>query len=304
MIRVPSSDGVQVAVHEYGGPAEAEPLLLSHATGFHAHCYEPVAARLAERFSVYALDHRGHGQTAAPAGWQVDWSRFGDDALAVAAAIAPEGGLVGVGHSMGGAALLMAASRRPELFRRLVVFEPIAMPDDLPVLDMAEHPIVTGARRRRRVFESFDDAFDNYRDKPPLSVMTPEVLRAYVEHGFRPVDPHDPAAGVELICASEIEAGIFVNRATQRRVGVAACGSHPHHRGVGSCRRAPAVGPLRGHRRASPSRSLRPARSPVAPRTVQPPAGVRRSGDGRGRPERLRHVLTAAASRGSMARTS
>ena len=83
MLRVPSSDGVVVAVHEFGGAPDAPPLLLSHATGFHAYCYEPVASRLTSRFRVYALDYRGHGETPAPEGWQVDWQRFGDDAVAV-----------------------------------------------------------------------------------------------------------------------------------------------------------------------------------------------------------------------------
>lgn len=217
MFRVPSSDGVQVAVHDFGGAPDAPPLLISHATGFHAHCYGPVAARLATRFRTYALDYRGHGQTEAPRGWQVDWARFGDDALAVAEAIAPNGGLVGVGHSMGGAALLMAAHRRPDLFERLVLFEPIAIPDDAPEHPMDEHPIVTGARRRRRVFPSVDDAVENFANKLPLAVMTPEVLRLYVEHGFRPVDGEDATAGIELICSSDIEAGIFI---TSRENGV------------------------------------------------------------------------------------
>lgn len=232
MLHVPSSDGVVVTVHEFGGPADAPPLLISHATGFHAHCYEPVAARLAARFRVFALDYRGHGLTAAPDGWQVDWQRFGDDALAVSREIAPDGGLVGVGHSMGGAALLMAARRDPDRFRRLVLFEPIAIPDDVTRVVMDDHPIVIGARRRRRVFDSYDDAIANFGAKPPLALMTPEVLRAYVEHGFRPIGdrdttngttdetadgagdagPDDTVAptGVELRCPPEIEAGIFM----------------------------------------------------------------------------------------------
>lgn len=210
MLRVPSSDGVVVAVHEFGGDPASPPLLISHATGFHAHCYEPVASRLADHFRVYGLDYRGHGQTAAPDGWQVDWGRFGDDALAAARAVAPDGGLVGVGHSMGGAALLMAAHRDPTRFDRLVLFEPIAIPETAPRVPMDEHPIVVGARRRRRVFDSYDDAIENFRDKLPLSVMTPAVLRAYVEHGFRPLVAADgEPAGVELICSADIEAGIF-----------------------------------------------------------------------------------------------
>ena len=212
MLHVPSSDGVAVAVHDLGGDRAAPPLLISHATGFHAHCYEPVAARLAEQFHVYGLDFRGHGRTLAPPDWRVDWSRFGDDALAVAREIAPDGGLIGVGHSMGGAALLMAAHRDPERFAQLVLFEPIAIPESAPRVPMDDHPIVVGARRRRRVFASYDDAIENFRDKAPLSAMTPEVLRAYVQHGFRPhVDAQGNPAGIELICPSDIEAGIFTS---------------------------------------------------------------------------------------------
>jgi len=217
MFRATSSDGVEVAVHEFGGEPSAPPLLISHATGFHAHCYEPVATRLSDRFRVFGLDYRGHGRTAAPTGWQVDWSRFGDDALAAASAVAPDGALVGVGHSMGGAALLMAASRHPDLFSRLVLFEPIAIPPGGLEIDMDRHPIVVGARRRRRVFESEDDAVENYRDKPPLSVMRDDVLRAYVRHGFRPVSGGDGPDGIELVCPADIESGIFVNA---RRNGV------------------------------------------------------------------------------------
>ncbi|MGA1440242.1 MAG: alpha/beta fold hydrolase [Ilumatobacteraceae bacterium] len=208
MLQVSSSDGVEVAVHRFGGPEGAPPVLLSHATGFHAHCYRPIADGLVSSFQVFALDHRGHRATPAPDGWAVDWRRFGDDCIAVCDAIAPSGGIVGIGHSMGGAALLMAAHRRPDLFRRLVLFEPIAVPPDAPVVDMESHPLVVGARRRRRRFESVDDAIDNFRAKPPLSLMRDDVLRCYVEHGFRPDDDERP--GVELICRPEIEAGIFL----------------------------------------------------------------------------------------------
>lgn len=210
MFRVPSTDGVDVAVHEFGGAPDAPPLLISHATGFHAHCYRAAAVHLADRFRVYGLDYRGHGDTPAPTGWRVDWARFGDDALSAARAIAPDGGLVGIGHSMGGAALLLAAHRAPGLFDRLVLFEPIALPDDLPPIDMEDHPIVVGARRRRQVFDSHEDAIENFRDKLPLAVMTPEVLRDYVAHGFREhVGDDGSPAGVEIVCTSDIEAGIF-----------------------------------------------------------------------------------------------
>jgi pimeloyl-ACP methyl ester carboxylesterase len=113
---------------------------------------------------------------------------------------------MGVGHSMGGAALLMAAQRSPQQFERLVLFEPIAHDAPVDPVDMEALPIVQGARRRRRRFGSFDEAYGNFEDKPPLSLMTPEVLRLYIEHGFRIVDD-----GIDLLCSPETEADIFVN---------------------------------------------------------------------------------------------
>jgi pimeloyl-ACP methyl ester carboxylesterase len=107
---------------------------------------------------------------------------------------------------MGGASLLMAARQEPLLFSRLVLFEPIARPPDDPPIDASQWPIVIGARRRKRQFPSFQAAYDNFSRKPPLSLMTPESLRGYVEHGLRPV----ANSGVELCCPPELEAAIFV----------------------------------------------------------------------------------------------
>lgn len=209
MQRVESSDGVSVAVHDFGGRGPA--LLISHATGFNAHTYLPMAEALADRFHTYALDFRGHGDTPAPPGWVVEWRRYGDDAAAAAHAIAPDGGLIGFGHSMGGSALLMAAERDPSLFDLIVAFEPIGTPPLAPVDDDGEpHVMLTtmveAARRRRRTFSSYAEAIDNYRSKPPLAAFTPEALRNYVEHGFAPC-----AEGVTLRCDPELEAQTFLN---------------------------------------------------------------------------------------------
>lgn len=131
---------------------------------------------------------------------------FGQDALAVARRVAPDGGLVGFGHSMGGAALLMAARTEPDRFERLVLYEPIAMPLRIDPDAMDDVPIVQGARRRRRTFDSFDEAVHNYRSKPPMSLMTREVLHEYVDHGFRRRDD----GTIELRCTPEYEAAVFI----------------------------------------------------------------------------------------------
>jgi pimeloyl-ACP methyl ester carboxylesterase len=224
-VQVESSDGVQVAVHEFGG--SGRPLLFSHATGFHAHCYQPIAERLSDSFTSFGHDHRGHGATPRPDDWQVDWDRYGDDALAAAEAIAPDGGLIGFGHSMGGASLVMAARLNPGLFDVIVAFEPIIFPQMMGRPGDDPSPMVTGARNRRDTFDSYEAAMDNYASKPPMQFFDSEILRLYVEHGFAPVDRLEDgsevagegqrpgrADGVTLRCAPEHEARTFEIGAT------------------------------------------------------------------------------------------
>ena len=203
---IDSLDGVRIVMHDFGGTGA--PVLLSHATGFHAHCWEPLAARLTTNHRVFGLDHRGYGdaETVDPA--QLSWRRYGDDALAAARHVSllcggePVGG---VGHSMGGASLLMAAHREPSLFDALFVFEPIVFPPPAPDAGpRPESPLPAGARRRRAVFPSFDAALENFTAKPPLASFHPQAREAYVRHGFKPT-----ADGVDLKCLPEHEARTY-----------------------------------------------------------------------------------------------
>ncbi len=202
---IESIDGVRIVMHDFGG--HGSPVLLSHATGFHAHCWEPAAARLSARHRVLGLDHRGYGdaETVDPA--EMSWRQYGDDALAAARFASQQcdgAPVVGVGHSMGGASLLMAAQRAPELFEALFVYEPIVFPPPDPSAVRPESPLPAGARRRRAQFPSFDAALENFSSKPPLASFHPQARQAYVRHGFKPT-----AEGVELKCLPEHEARTY-----------------------------------------------------------------------------------------------
>jgi pimeloyl-ACP methyl ester carboxylesterase len=207
---IASTDGVEIAVHDLGGTGR--PLLISHATGFHGRCYEPIADALADRFHSTAFDYRGHGDTPRPDG-PIDWQRYGDDAEAMAIWMYEQHGgtpIDAFGHSMGGACLLMAAHRQPSLFGRLVLFEPIVFPPEgiRPPGDpgeAGESMMVAAARRRRATFGSYAAAIENYSSKPPLNAFTPHALQAYVQYGFTPDDE-----GVHLKCRPDTEAETFL----------------------------------------------------------------------------------------------
>jgi pimeloyl-ACP methyl ester carboxylesterase len=201
---VPSTDGVTVALHDLGG--NGPPLLLAHANGFLALAYRELAERLAADFRVWGVDLRAHGDASRPADGGLVWWSLAADVLAAVDALGLGTGqaVVGVGHSMGGAALTMAELDRPGTFRALYLYEPVLVPaGTFPAA--ADNPMSSAARRRRAVFDSRDAAYENYAAKPPLDELTPGALRDYVDHGFA----DQPDGTVALKCRPEDEAELF-----------------------------------------------------------------------------------------------
>lgn len=217
MRHVPGPDGSELAVHDLGGGER--PTLLCHATGFHGLVWEPFARALGPGFDRWSLDFRAHGASVVPAGEVPPWDGFRDDVLAVVDALdLPAGELLGVGHSMGGGALLLAEQHRPGTFAGLWLFEPIAPPPGAlgPASAPTDgsppppNPLAEGAARRRASFPSRADALANYAGKPPLNRLRADALEAYVRHGFVPDDAPGAADGaVRLACRPGDESLVY-----------------------------------------------------------------------------------------------
>lgn len=204
MRRVRTADGIDLAVHELGG--SGRPVLFCHATGFHGAVWGPMAAELGDGVACWAIDFRAHGASVVPPGQPLPWKEVGDDVLAVVDALdLPAGELVGVGHSMGGAALLLAEQARPGTFAGLWLYEPITPPPGAFTPGEGANRLADGAARRRPSFPSHAEALANYASKPPLDVLRADVLHAYVQHGFRAGED----GAVHLACRPEDEAQIF-----------------------------------------------------------------------------------------------
>ena len=207
---ITSSEGVRIAVYDLGAPVgdvDAPVILFSHATGFHGLVWQPMAAQLRDRFHCIAIDHRGHGQTEMPSTASLVWSHMGNDVLAVldSGLAAPGVPVHAVGHSMGGASLVLAAARRPNVFRSLWLYEPVIVPPGFLPSGTGPNPMADAAARRRVSFDSYDQAFTNYASKPPLNQLHPDALRAYVEGGFS----LEADGSVKLRCAPESEANVY-----------------------------------------------------------------------------------------------
>ena len=199
-MRVRSTDGVELELHDLGG--DGPPLLVAHATGFCAGAYRPMAPTLGTDHHVWALDFRAHGASTRPDA-PISWRGMADDVLAVVDAI-DDGPVLGLGHSLGGACLALAELVRPGTVRAAFLFEPIIFPEGWAEA-RRPNPLAEAARRRRRTFGSRAEALARYAGRPPLGVCRADALAGYVEEGF--VD--DPDGGVTLACAPEDEAATF-----------------------------------------------------------------------------------------------
>ena len=207
--RVPLAErGVELALLDWGGDGPLA--LLHHANGFCAALWEAVAVGLRARFRVIAFDARGHGDSSKPEGAAAyRWPEFGRDVAALAARLAPETGPValGVGHSFGGTALVLAAVERPELFARLLLVDPVVLPRpgrDAPGAAAAS-PLAEAARNRRPVFPDRASARERWEGRDTFARWTPRAFELYLAEGLA-----DRADGsVELKCPGEVEAAVF-----------------------------------------------------------------------------------------------
>jgi len=200
-VQLASTDDVDLTVHDLGGAGR--PALLCHATGFHGLVWTPVAEHL-DGLRRWSLDFRAHGTSTAPVPRSFGWDGFGDDVLTVVDGLDLDRP-IGVGHSMGGAALLLAEQRRPGTFAALWLFEPVVFPSGGPTGAPRANPLAEGARRRRPSFPSHEAALANFSSKPPMSVLAPVALEQYVRHGFA----EQPDGSVELRCRPDDEAAVY-----------------------------------------------------------------------------------------------
>ena len=197
---VTSSDGSHIAGYELGGSGDV--LLIAHATGLCGAMYQLLADELTDRFRVVAFDFRGHGDSSGAPGLDYSWERMAEDVAAVTAHIGSTS-IHGFGHSMGGAAVLLAERNAPSTFRSMYLFEPIIYSGEFS--REGQNEMAIAARRRRAEFESRADVVYRYASRPPFNRVHAGFVASYVENGF----VEQPGGRVRLKCLPEVEGEIF-----------------------------------------------------------------------------------------------
>ena len=215
-LSVPVGPDGSLSVLELGRPDGPVDLIFLHANGFNATTYRPLLAPLAGDRRIQAVDLRGHGLTTLPAdpAGRRGWQDLREDLVALIDRT--EGHPVLAGHSMGGTVSLLAAAKRPDRVKGLVLLDPViwsrgmTLAFNLPGMGrMAERiPLVRNARKRRADFPDREAALKAYRGRGAFQNWPDAMLDGYLETAFAP-----SASGLTLACRPEWEASGYAAQA-------------------------------------------------------------------------------------------
>jgi len=186
-------------------------LLFSHATGFHARCWDEIIDLLGD-YHIVAVDQRGHGRSEETA---IDhWRIFGDDLSELVRRLRLDN-IVGIGHSMGGHAMVMAAAKNSSRFLGMMLIDPtIASPEAYAAVLSTGNPFdaeLHPTAKRKNHFRSPDAMFQRFRDRHPYSLFTSTTLRNYCEYGLLRTGQGD---AYRLACPPRLEASIYMTTRT------------------------------------------------------------------------------------------
>jgi pimeloyl-ACP methyl ester carboxylesterase len=195
---------------EYGGTGI--PLHFLHANGYPPECYKPLLELLKTEYHVFGMLLRPLWDNTNPEDIK-DWHPLTDDLLRFLSDRGAES-VIGVGHSIGAIVTLRAALQDPGKFRALVLIDPVLFVPSFMfywhifrILGLGErfHPLIQGAKKRRRTFDDLETVFRGYRSRNIFRYMSDENLKIYIEG----ITKSKADGGYELVYPPEWEAQVY-----------------------------------------------------------------------------------------------
>lgn len=190
---------------------KGQPLHFLHANGYPPECYRPLLKLLNNEYRVFGMHLRPLWEGSEPELLQ-SWHPLSDDLLR----FLDEHGtkpIIGVGHSIGAIVTLRAALQEPGRFKALVLIDPVLfVPTRLILwkilksvgLGERAHPLINGAKKRRRNFDDLESVFKRYRRRSVFRYFSDENLKIYIEGITRKTEN-----GYDLVFSPEWEAQIY-----------------------------------------------------------------------------------------------
>lgn len=179
-----------IPFHDFGGQGKI--IHFAHANGYPPEGYQNFIDPFLEKHNVIASKWRPLWGDQSPKPIK-SWNTFADDLIQ----FMDEQGLknvIGMGHSMGGTISVIAALRRPDLFEKLILIDPVIFPKKLlffttllpqSILKKIV-PIAKKSSKRRDQWDSKNEVYQLWRKKRVFKKFSDDVLKTFVEHAIIP----------------------------------------------------------------------------------------------------------------------
>jgi 2-(acetamidomethylene)succinate hydrolase len=166
--------GIELCTFESG---EGRPVVFLHGITANARVWDPIVERLGAEHRCVAVDQRGHGRSARPAGEVYAAADYARDIVELIEALG-EGAAVVVGHSLGARNALVAGAEHPHRVAAVVAIDYVPfLPES--VFDELDRRVGGGAER---AFASLDEVRHYLRQRYPRHPEAAIVRRA--RHGY------------------------------------------------------------------------------------------------------------------------
>jgi len=172
---------------DFGGTGEV--LHFTHANAYPPGAYRQLMTPLTKKYRVIGLSQRPLWPESNPKKLK-NWKQLADDLIL----FFDQQNLkqvIGVGHSLGAVVSAFAAMKRPDLFRRLILLEPVLFPRwfqwFLAVTPISIRqkiiPVSKIANNRKDQWSNRENLFNSYRKKRIFRDLSDEVINDWIDHG-------------------------------------------------------------------------------------------------------------------------
>ena len=163
------------------------------ANGFPLGTYSEFLKQLTSKYKLTCLSPRACWPNIENPSLQTSWELYADDLIAFIEQKYKEP-IVAIGHSQGATAAIIATSKRPELFKSLILIEPASVSTILGIIVkltpyfVKKHfqPFKSGLVKQD-IWESKEAFYKNCRKNKAYKRIKNDVLKDYVEYGLKPL---------------------------------------------------------------------------------------------------------------------
>lgn len=187
----------QLPKQVWGEQTDRSPIYFAHANGYPPGSYQPIIDALAKDNQVVSYLQRPLWQPTPDHKELKNWHQLTADVIAFFEQNNMRN-VVAVGHSLGSVTAFMAAQKRPDLIKALVMIEPVTLPwffcwltRVFPAVIKKRVTIVNKALNRPNRFNSMQAAFDFHRRPRAFKRISDENLMHFIRAGITKKDEEE-----------------------------------------------------------------------------------------------------------------